>query len=355
MKNQICTNCGTSDTPLWRRGRENCILCNACGLYFKQYAADRPLKLNDIQRRRKLIRLEKENLAYHQDPHASMAPPVTNSGSVGMPIPSAVGVPGSRSSLMEFPPSSSWPPKKLSSDLPNKDYYFRGNSIGTGLVNGFGTVQFFPSLFAQGVIYNIDDYVFIRASSDQEYCAILTGFLLDSSNQMFLTVKWLTPAKFIDFSKLKTALCKDDFDSGVIEPLPQPVGCLIRKIPMASAASRHCKNNEAFDTLVAVAMASEFSTLECSSPKSLAREVKNFALAHEAVPFDDASTNSSIIESAVDPDSPPKMTQVTRVASPSKVSNNDVEEEFFGPMDDSVVMDGQKSLICDETPMEIDC
>ena len=32
-----CANCHTSETPLWRRGLEGECLCNACGLYLKQH------------------------------------------------------------------------------------------------------------------------------------------------------------------------------------------------------------------------------------------------------------------------------------------------------------------------------
>ncbi|KAJ3348688.1 hypothetical protein HDU83_001091 [Entophlyctis luteolus] len=40
-----CFNCGTTTTPLWRRtaDRKN-NLCNACGLYYKQYQTNRPIK-----------------------------------------------------------------------------------------------------------------------------------------------------------------------------------------------------------------------------------------------------------------------------------------------------------------------
>ncbi|KAJ3099334.1 hypothetical protein HDU97_003259 [Phlyctochytrium planicorne] len=37
-----CTNCSETKTPLWRRGANNCILCNACGLYYKQHSVNRP-------------------------------------------------------------------------------------------------------------------------------------------------------------------------------------------------------------------------------------------------------------------------------------------------------------------------
>ncbi|KAJ3199732.1 hypothetical protein HDU82_000195 [Entophlyctis luteolus] len=40
-----CFNCGATTTPLWRRtaDRKN-NLCNACGLYYKQYQTNRPVK-----------------------------------------------------------------------------------------------------------------------------------------------------------------------------------------------------------------------------------------------------------------------------------------------------------------------
>ncbi|ORX92179.1 glucocorticoid receptor-like (DNA-binding domain) [Basidiobolus meristosporus CBS 931.73] len=42
-----CHNCGVTSTPLWRRtpDRQH-SLCNACGLYFKQYKTHRPLHIH---------------------------------------------------------------------------------------------------------------------------------------------------------------------------------------------------------------------------------------------------------------------------------------------------------------------
>ncbi|KAI9239241.1 MAG: GATA zinc finger-domain-containing protein, partial [Podila humilis] len=41
---QECFNCGVTKTPLWRRTADRKhSLCNACGLYYKQYQANRPL------------------------------------------------------------------------------------------------------------------------------------------------------------------------------------------------------------------------------------------------------------------------------------------------------------------------
>ncbi|KAI8604482.1 hypothetical protein EDD21DRAFT_291766, partial [Dissophora ornata] len=39
-----CHNCGVTKTPLWRRTHDRLhSLCNACGLYYKQYKSNRPL------------------------------------------------------------------------------------------------------------------------------------------------------------------------------------------------------------------------------------------------------------------------------------------------------------------------
>ncbi|KAK3899716.1 hypothetical protein C8A05DRAFT_46283 [Staphylotrichum tortipilum] len=42
---QVCSNCGTTRTPLWRRSPQGETICNACGLYLKARNASRPTNL----------------------------------------------------------------------------------------------------------------------------------------------------------------------------------------------------------------------------------------------------------------------------------------------------------------------
>ncbi|CAK9785453.1 unnamed protein product [Cutaneotrichosporon oleaginosum] len=49
----VCTNCQTTNTPLWRRDPEGQPLCNACGLFFKLHGVVRPLSLKtDVIKKR---------------------------------------------------------------------------------------------------------------------------------------------------------------------------------------------------------------------------------------------------------------------------------------------------------------
>ncbi|KAI9311226.1 hypothetical protein BX666DRAFT_1822616, partial [Dichotomocladium elegans] len=48
-----CTNCETTNTPLWRRNANGEPLCNACGLFLKLHGVVRPLSLKtDIIKKR---------------------------------------------------------------------------------------------------------------------------------------------------------------------------------------------------------------------------------------------------------------------------------------------------------------
>ena len=51
----VCVNCSTSTTTLWRRNKEGAVVCNACGLYHKVHGKDRPIELkkDNIQTRKR--------------------------------------------------------------------------------------------------------------------------------------------------------------------------------------------------------------------------------------------------------------------------------------------------------------
>jgi len=42
---QVCINCSTTSTPLWRRDGRGLPVCNACGLYYKLHGTHRPITL----------------------------------------------------------------------------------------------------------------------------------------------------------------------------------------------------------------------------------------------------------------------------------------------------------------------
>ncbi|KAH7878366.1 uncharacterized protein C8R40DRAFT_1038399, partial [Lentinula edodes] len=48
-----CYNCHTTATPLWRKDDEGKTVCNACGLYYKLHGSARPISMkSDVIRKR---------------------------------------------------------------------------------------------------------------------------------------------------------------------------------------------------------------------------------------------------------------------------------------------------------------
>jgi len=49
----LCSNCGTSTTPLWRKDKDGHTVCNACGLFMKLHGSARPVKMRaDVIKKR---------------------------------------------------------------------------------------------------------------------------------------------------------------------------------------------------------------------------------------------------------------------------------------------------------------
>lgn len=59
-----CTNCSTTNTPLWRRNSQGHALCNACGLFLKLHGVVRPLSLKTdvIKKRNRGAKLKKSSI-----------------------------------------------------------------------------------------------------------------------------------------------------------------------------------------------------------------------------------------------------------------------------------------------------
>ncbi|GFQ79053.1 transcription factor GATA-5 [Trichonephila clavata] len=77
---QICTNCGTTNTTLWRRNNHGEPVCNACGLYYKLHGVNRPpaMKKEGIQKRKR-----KPKNANQQDTRKKSLPATTGTKSPG--------------------------------------------------------------------------------------------------------------------------------------------------------------------------------------------------------------------------------------------------------------------------------
>lgn len=51
----VCAHCQSTKSPLWRRGANMEVLCNACGLYWKHHNTYRPLALKAAAERKSIM------------------------------------------------------------------------------------------------------------------------------------------------------------------------------------------------------------------------------------------------------------------------------------------------------------
>lgn len=68
VTSQVCSNCGTTRTPLWRRAPDGSTICNACGLYLKARNTSRPVHL---KRPPQTTTIVMESGVRSPNPHAS--------------------------------------------------------------------------------------------------------------------------------------------------------------------------------------------------------------------------------------------------------------------------------------------
>ncbi|KAJ2306007.1 hypothetical protein IWW55_001657 [Coemansia sp. RSA 2706] len=78
----VCSNCKTTNTPLWRRDEAGQPLCNACGLYYKLHKENRPIALkSDVIRKRQRHDSATANARKRQSRAAQKQPATESSGS----------------------------------------------------------------------------------------------------------------------------------------------------------------------------------------------------------------------------------------------------------------------------------
>lgn len=87
----MCTNCGATSTPLWRRDPNDLLLCNACGLYLKLHKTPRPKSLKN----------------HHNHSHSGHVTPSATPGGASAPgsragSPSRGGSPGAEDMMSCF-------------------------------------------------------------------------------------------------------------------------------------------------------------------------------------------------------------------------------------------------------------
>lgn len=69
---KVCENCGTTSTPLWRKDRvANMMMCNACGIYFKNHGRHRPVELTQMPQRASLTAKRQATASAAHDDDAS--------------------------------------------------------------------------------------------------------------------------------------------------------------------------------------------------------------------------------------------------------------------------------------------
>lgn len=78
-ENTVCTNCEATKTSLWRKDENGQVICNACGLYHKLHGKARPVTMRKekVSRRKRYRNLPPESPEASRAAILPMAPPVT--------------------------------------------------------------------------------------------------------------------------------------------------------------------------------------------------------------------------------------------------------------------------------------
>ncbi|EIM79791.1 glucocorticoid receptor-like protein, partial [Stereum hirsutum FP-91666 SS1] len=74
-----CYNCNTTTTPPWRKDDEGKTVCNVCGLYFKLHRSPRLISMkSDVIRKRSRHEARRASISSRNAPHTPSASPGTS-------------------------------------------------------------------------------------------------------------------------------------------------------------------------------------------------------------------------------------------------------------------------------------
>lgn len=129
-RTQICSNCNTDSTTLWRRSPDGSPVCNACGLYFKLHQVPRPIsmKKDSIQTRKRKPKGQGKGKKVQQRRHASPTESQQREGYTGV-------IPGSLTTTSSSVTASSavHHTSKANTGTASVPYFTNGGIISNGV------------------------------------------------------------------------------------------------------------------------------------------------------------------------------------------------------------------------------
>jgi hypothetical protein len=182
---QMCSHCSTTISPLWRRTDRGEIVCNACGLYYKNRGHKRPieLKMAGVRRKKKL---------------AMGGPmPVTGKPLKRRKIDEAIEGDSAKMDLMN---------RRRKTMNPLRPSRLPLTSLGD-ILTGFQQTKF------QGQYYYTGDVVIVRGDDGKDYFLVVSGFSVIGAEKYFQCF-WLVPkaSSFLEAQQHRRSLTPFDYE-----------------------------------------------------------------------------------------------------------------------------------------------